>query len=70
MSQGNNSIAHALGGSCEESTYHGQCSGSIVAVTKALQKLAEKLKVEFCDLKVCCARTDASKMGSGLSNLH
>jgi transposase len=47
------SIAHALGGSREESTYHGQCSGSIAAVTKALEKLAEKLKVEFGDLKVC-----------------
>jgi hypothetical protein len=47
------SISHALEGSREEATYHGQCSGSIAAVTKALQKLAEKLNVEFIHLKVC-----------------
>ena len=47
------SIAYALAGSREEATYHGQCTGSIASVTKALQKLAEKLKVEFEELKVC-----------------
>ena len=43
------SIAHALGGIRDDATCHGQCSGSIAAVVKALQKLAEKLEVEFCD---------------------
>jgi hypothetical protein len=47
------SIAYALAGSREEATYHGQCTGSIASVTKALQKLAEKLKVEFEELKIC-----------------
>jgi transposase len=47
------SIAYALGGSREEATYHGQCSGSIAAITKALEKLAEKLNVQFIQLKVC-----------------
>jgi transposase len=47
------SIAYALGGSRDDATYHGPCSGSVDAVTKALQKLAEKLNVEFRDLKVC-----------------
>ena len=32
------SIAYALAGSREEATYHGQCTGSIASVTKALQK--------------------------------
>ncbi len=35
------SIAHALGGSRDEPTYHGQCSGSIAAVVKAVQKRAQ-----------------------------
>ena len=47
------SIAYALGGSREDSTYHGQCSGSVDAAVKALKKLAEKLRVEFTSLKVC-----------------
>ncbi len=47
------SIAHALGGSREEPTYHGRCAGSIAAVTTGLQKLAAKINVEFSDLKVC-----------------
>lgn len=46
-------IAYALGGSRDEPIYHGQCSGSVAAITKALQKLAEKLNVELNDLKVC-----------------
>jgi transposase len=47
------SIAYALGGSRDDATYHGQCGGSVAAAVKALQKLAEKLKIEFRDLKVC-----------------
>jgi hypothetical protein len=47
------SIAYAHGGTREEATYHGQSFGSIAAVTKALEKLAEKLNVEFIQLKVC-----------------
>lgn len=47
------SIAHALGGSRDEPIYHGECGGSIAAATKALQKLAEKLKVKFTDLRIC-----------------
>jgi transposase len=47
------SIAHALGESRDEPTYHGECGGSIAAATRALQKLAEKLNVKFTDLKVC-----------------
>ena len=47
------SIAHALEGIRDDATYHGQCSGSIAAVGKALQKLAEKLNVELRDLKAC-----------------
>ena len=44
------SIAYALGGSRDDATYHGQCAGSVAAAVKALQKLAEKLKIEFRDL--------------------
>jgi len=47
------SIAYALGGSRDDATYHGQCGGSVAAAVKALQKLAEKLKIEIRDLKVC-----------------
>lgn len=47
------SIAYACGGSREDATYHGQCGGSVPAAVKALRKLAEKLDVEFRDLKVC-----------------
>ena len=44
------SIAYALGGIRDDATYHGQCGGSVAAAVKALQKLAEKLKIEFRDL--------------------
>ena len=47
------SIAYALEGSPEDATYHRHYSSSITSVTNALQKLAEKLKVEFLALKVC-----------------
>jgi len=46
-------IAYANGASREDGAYHGQCGGSIPAAVKALRKLAEKLEVEFRDLKVC-----------------
>lgn len=45
-------IAYALGGSREDPTYHGQCSGSVASAVKALQKLAEKINVEFSALKL------------------
>ena len=46
------SIAHALGGSREESTYHGQCSGSIAAVTKALSwRMQNRLYNRYVKLK-------------------
>ncbi len=46
-------IAHARGANRENAVYHGQCGGSVPAAEKALRKLAEKLGVEFRDLKVC-----------------
>lgn len=46
-------IAYACGAGREDGAYHGQCGGSIPAAVNALRKLAEKLGVEFRDLKVC-----------------
>ncbi len=46
-------IAYACGLSRENGIYYGQCGGSVPAAVKALRKLAEKLGVEFRDLKVC-----------------
>lgn len=46
-------IAYACGGNREDAVYHGQCSGSVPAAESALRKLAKKLEVKFCDLKVC-----------------
>jgi hypothetical protein len=46
-------IAYAAGGAREDSVYHGPCGGSVLAAERALRKLAEKLGVEFSDLKVC-----------------
>jgi transposase len=46
-------IAYACGANREDAVYHGQCGGSVPTAEKALRKLAEKLGVEFRDLKVC-----------------
>ena len=46
-------IAHACDAGREDGVYHGQCGGSIPVAVRALRKLAEKLEVEFRDLKVC-----------------
>lgn len=46
-------IAYATGGTREDAVYHGPCGGSVLAAERALRKLAEKLGVEFHDLKVC-----------------
>jgi len=46
-------IAYACGDNRDDAAYHGQCGGSVPVAVKALRKLAEKLKVEFIDLKVC-----------------
>ena len=42
-------IAYALGGSREEATYHGSCSGSVLSTERALRKAAKKLEIEFHD---------------------
>ena len=46
-------IAYALGGTREDAVYHGECGGSVLSAERSLRKLAEKLGVEFKDLKVC-----------------
>jgi len=46
-------IAYACDAGREDGVYHGQCGGSIPVAVRALRKLAEKLEVEFQDLKVC-----------------
>jgi len=46
-------IACACGANRGDAVYHGQCGGSVPAAEKALRKLAEKLGVEFRDLKAC-----------------
>ncbi len=46
-------IAHTLGQSRKEATYHGSCGGSNLAAEGALRKLAKKLGVGFKELKVC-----------------
>ena len=46
-------IAYACGGNREGAVYYGTCGGSVPAAVKALRKLAEKLGVEFRDLKIC-----------------
>jgi hypothetical protein len=46
-------IAYATGGTREDALYHGECGGSVLSTERSLRKLAEKLGVEFKDLKVC-----------------
>jgi len=46
-------IAYACGANREDATYHGQCGGSVPTAEKTLRKLAEKLGIEFRDLKIC-----------------
>jgi transposase len=46
-------IAYACDGGREDGAYYGQCGGSVPVAVKTLRKLAVKLGVEFCDLKVC-----------------
>jgi transposase len=46
-------IAHALANSRDDATYHGTCGGSLLAIERALRKLARKLGVAFRQLKVC-----------------
>lgn len=46
-------IAYALEHCRLDGTFHGSCGGSLLAIERALRKLARKLEVAFRDLKVC-----------------
>ena len=44
-------ITHALKGSRDEPTYHGECGGSNPAIEKTLRKLAKSFGQKIQDLK-------------------
>lgn len=46
-------IAYALGGSRDEPTYYGECTGSIPSAERTLRKIAKLLGQKLQDLKVC-----------------
>lgn len=61
-------IAYAPGGSRDDATYFGTCTGSVLTAERSLRKLAKKLGVGFRDLRVCYEAGPAASSSSATSH--